>query len=62
MFLRSVFNRSPMSGGHPVLREAVMKTFYEFNPKPTPTCTASQTRFRGASYLRRTDPGLSSVN
>src|SRR5215213_8642327 len=36
MFLRSVLNRSPISGGHPVLREAVMKTFYEFRSEADP--------------------------
>jgi len=62
MFLRSVFNRSPMSGGHPVLGEAVMKTFYEFRSEADPDLHGFTDEFRGASYLPRTDPGLSSVN
>ena len=43
-----------------MLREAVMKTFYEFRSEADPDLHGFTDE--GASYLPRTDRGLSSVN
>ena len=62
MFLRSVFDRSPMSGGHSVLREAVMKTFYELRSEAAPDLHGFTDEVSGSKLPPRTDPGLSFVN
>src|SRR5215207_7276582 len=56
MFLRSVLNRSPISGGHPVLREAVMKTFYEFRSEADPDLHAFTDEVSGSKLPSENGP------